>query len=135
MIAAAAARKAGAAAAAEAAAAKVRAVAVVQVKAAVEAGAAKMRAAPAAVVALVAHQVRARVRAAAAAMQSVAQQAAPSSKQQTQNFFLKNRAFVDSATFVLKYAHAFVDTDLLPQKGLLRCDSRRSCYGYIITCA
>jgi hypothetical protein len=28
----------------------------------------------------------------------------------------------------MKYAHAFVDIELLPQKGLLRCDSRRSCY-------
>jgi hypothetical protein len=91
-----------------------------------------MRAAPAAVVALVAHQVRARVRAAAAAMQSVAQQAAPSSKQQTQKeifAFLVNRAFVEIVTLMkrtLKYAHAFVDTEHLPQKGLTR-DGRVTC--------
>ena len=130
MIAAAAARKAGAAAAAEAAAAKVRAVAVVQVKAAVEAGAAKMRAAPAAVVALVAHQVRARVRAAAVAVQSVAQQAAPSSKQQTQKvIFGVSVADRPALTGVIEVCMHLSDSELK------RCDSRRSCYGYIITCA
>jgi hypothetical protein len=77
-------------------------VAVVQVKAAVEAGAAKMRAAPAAVVALVAHQVRARVRAAAAAMQSVAQQAAASSKQQTQRDFGESSVVAHTRSLLMK---------------------------------